>query len=94
MLLWNVTFSERGCGMLKNGPRAKHLTVASLWQVFGHKCHTSKKSEGFVFGAMDGRFMAMVKCSAKTRLPFKMEPEFFTAVTHSIRKTFAFLSCG
>jgi hypothetical protein len=33
----------------------------------------SKNSEGFVFVAIDGRFMAMVKCSAKTRLPSHVE---------------------
>jgi hypothetical protein len=31
--------------------------------------HMQNKSEGFVFVATDGRFMAMVKCSAKTRMP-------------------------
>jgi hypothetical protein len=33
----------------------------------------SKNSEGFVCVAIDGRFMAMVKYSAKTRLPSHVE---------------------
>jgi hypothetical protein len=33
----------------------------------------SKNSEGFVFVAIDGRFMAMVKHSAKTRLRSHVE---------------------
>jgi hypothetical protein len=53
----------------------------------------SKKSEGFVFVAADGRFMAMVKHSAKTRLPSQLVTEFFTVMTHSTRKTFAFDIC-
>jgi hypothetical protein len=42
----------------------------SLCEVFVHKQHLQNQSDGFVFVATDSRFMAMVKYSAKTRLPF------------------------
>jgi hypothetical protein len=71
----------------ENGPCAKHLSVVSLCMVLGHKFHMSKKSECFVFVATDGRFMAMVKHSAKTRLPSAAIARVFTVMTHSIRKT-------
>jgi hypothetical protein len=45
----------------------------SLWNVFLQKCHASNNTEGFVFIAIDGRFMAMVKHSAKTRPPSHVE---------------------
>jgi hypothetical protein len=44
----------------------------------------SKKSEGFVFVAIYGRFKAMVKYSAKTRLPAGV----FDRLAHSIRKIY------
>jgi hypothetical protein len=40
----------------------------SLWNVFGHTFYMPKKSDGFVFVAIDGRFMAIVEHPAKTRL--------------------------
>jgi hypothetical protein len=78
--------SERACGMLKNGPRAKHLTLVSLWKV--SMSHV-EKSKGFVLVARDSCFMAMVKCSAKTRLHSQLVAEFLTMMTHATRKMFA-----
>jgi hypothetical protein len=53
----------------ENGPCAKRLSLVSQWSFFDHKRHMSNKSKGLVFVAgTDGRFMAMVKQSAKTCL--------------------------
>ena len=67
---------------------------ASLWKGFGHKCCSSKNGEGFVFVATDGRFMAMVKYSAKTRLPSHVELStkptywrFYTKNKYSVLRT-------
>jgi hypothetical protein len=68
-LLQTVTFSERDRGSVKTAHDQKFEQRCVFEMSSPHVPWVSKNSEGFVSVAKDGRFMAMVKHSAKTRLP-------------------------